>query len=512
MAKFENEMKEHRQRSESALAMGGPAKLKRRQEAGLLNARERVECLLDPGSWRESGLFATSTVPALADETPADGKVTGYGRVEGRPVGVVAYDFTVKGSSSSFSNNRKMTHIKDVAKRRGFPVIFMGESTGVRMPDIMGGRGMGMMSDETRFLRFRESPWVSGIFGFAFGSAAWHACASDFNVMRKGGVMAVSSSKLVRMATGQDIDPEDLGGWTVHARITGFADAVADSDEEAIGLMRRFLSYLPSNSSLPAPLAEVPDGSGDQADKLLDIIPDSPSQVYDARDVIKCVVDSGSFFELKQHFARNATTGLARIDGRPVGVVANNPKFKIGALDANACDKITSLIVLCDSFNLPLVFFVDQPGFLVGAEAEKQGIAGKVINWMNAISLCTVPRLTVIMRKSYGQAYVNMAAGGLGDEIAAWWTADVSFMSPHSAAKIVYGVDREEDPEEYDARLVEMARDNSPYSLAAVYGAQEVIDPRETRDFLTSMLFVHEQRNGGFVGKHFMATWPSSYR
>ena len=509
---FEDKIREHEDRFQRAMAMGGPEKLKQRHEAGWLNARERVAYLLDSGSWRESGLFGTSNLPDMADQTPADGKVTGFGRVEGRTVGIVAYDFTVKGSSSSLTNSRKMNHVKDVAKKRGFPVVFLGESTGVRMPDIMGGRGMGMMSDETRFLRARESPWVSGIFGNAFGSAAWHACASDFNVIRKGGVMAVSSSKLVRMATGHDVSPEELGGWEIHARITGFADAVAETDEEALDLMQRFLSYLPSNSALPAPREETAKGSEELSRRLLEIIPESPNQIYDVHDVIKAVMDRDSFFELKPLFARNATTGLARIDGRSVGIIANNPKHKVGALDANACDKITSLIVLCDSFNIPIVFLVDQPGFLVGLDAERQGIAGKVINWMNALSLCTVPRVTVIMRKSYGQAYINMGAGGLGDEIAAWLTADVSFMSPDSAAKIVYGVDPKAQPDEYRIRLEEMERDNSPYALAAVYGVQEVIDPRDTRAFLTSMLEVHEQRNTGGIGEHLMATWPSSYR
>ena len=510
IVKFEQQIKDHEQRRLTALAMGGPNKLQRRRDAGLLNARERIGLLFDEGTWRESGLFGTSNLPDMAAQTPADGKVTGFGCIDGRTAGAVAYDFTVKGSSSSLTNNKKMSHIKEVAKTRVFPVVFLGESTGVRMPDIMGGRGMGMIADETRFLRARETPWVSGIFGNAYGSAAWHACASDFNVMRKGGVMAVSSVSLVKMATGQDVTPDELGGWELHSRVTGYADAVADTDEEALRLIRTFLSYLPSNSSLPAPRTGT-SGAG-HCDQLLDIIPESPNRIYDVHDVIEAIVDDHSFFELKALFARNAVTGLARIDGRPVGIIANNPKHKVGSLDANACDKITSLIVMCDSFNIPLVFLVDQPGFLVGLEAERQGIAGKVVNWMNAISLCTVPRLTIIMRKSYGQAYVNMGAAGLGDEVAAWWSADVSFMNPHSAAKIVYGVDPESDADAYATRLAEMARDNSPYALASVFGVQDVIDPRDSREFLLSALETHQERYAGGVGRHLMATWPSSFR
>lgn len=509
---FEEQIAQHQEKRRHALAMGGERKLARMREEGRFNARERVDCLLDNDSWRESGLFGTSHLPEMADATPADGKVTGFGRVDGRPVGVVAYDFTVKGSSSSSTNNRKMTHVKDVARGSGFPVIFLGESTGVRMPDVMGGRGMGNIADKTRFLRRRESPWVSGIFGSAYGSAAWHACASDFNVMRKGSVMAVSSAQLVRMATGQEVDPEELGGWKIHAKVTGFADAVSSSDEETLQLIRRFLSYLPSNSSCAPPKVATLEPTTEAHESLLDVFPDDPSKLYDVREIIRRVVDRDSFFEIKELFAPNACTGLARVDGRTVGVIANNPRHKVGALDADACAKIISLIVLCDSFNIPLVHFVDQPGFLVSLDAERQGIAGKVINWMNAISLCTMPRLTVIMRKSYGQAYVNMGAGGLGDEIAAWWTADVSFMHPKSAAHIVHRVDPESNPEEYSVRLDEMARDNSAYALASVFGAQDVIDPRDTRDFLKSGLEFHERRLTGGIGDHLLSVWPTSYR
>jgi acetyl-CoA carboxylase carboxyltransferase component len=510
-SKFAEQIADHERRTAKALAMGGPAKLKRRHDSGVLNARERLDYLLDAGSWSETGLFATSARPEQVDETPTDGKITGFGRIGGRQVAAVAYDFTVKGSSSSSTSNRKMAHVKAVSKDRGFPMVYLGESTGIRMPDTMGGTGMGNISSRERFLRARETPWVSAVFGFAFGSAAWHAVAADFNVIRKGAVMAVSSPKLVRMATGRDISAEELGGWAMHAQVTGFADAVADTDEQALDLVAQFLSYLPGNSSLPAPRLAVPDGSNDAIAQLLEFVPESPRQVYDVRKVINAVVDAGSFFEIKAMFATNATTGLARIDGRSVGVIANNPMFKVGSLDANACDKITSFVVLCDSFNIPLVFLVDQPGFLVGPDAEAAGIVGKVINWMQALAQCSVPIFTVIMRKSYGQAYVNMGAGGMADQIAAWWTADVSFMSPSSAARIVYGIDPAAKPDEYERRLAEMSVDNSAYSLASNYGAQDVIDPRDTRSYLTTMLDVYDPQGTGAVGKHLLAGWPSSF-
>ena len=508
---FEDAVSDHKRRTEKAMAMGGPDKLANRAKTGALNARQRVDMLFDSNSFRETGLFGTSNRPEDRASTPADGKVCGFGAVAGRSAGVVAYDFTVKGASSSATSNKKMQHIKDVGAERGIPVVYFCESTGVRMPDIMGGVGMGGMSDKTRFLRRRESPWVSAVFGYAFGSAAWHAVAADFAVMTKGSVMAVSSPGLVAMATGQDVDKEVLGGWKLHSEVTGFADAVAENDEEAIELIQRFLSYLPGHNQELPPTVPAADSSGDRSDALSDIVPDSPSQVYDIRKVIDVIADDESVMEMKPRYARNMVTALTRFDGQSVGVVANNPLYKGGAIDAHACDKVTSFLVLCDSYNIPIVFLVDQPGFLIGVEAERQKIAGKVINWMNALSLCTVPKVTVILRKSYGQAFVNMGAANTADTVATWFTADVSFMDPRSAVRVVHGKTREEGPEEYDRNLAAMARENSGYDLASVYGAQDVIDPRETRGFILDSLNTYTRRRSGGVGEHLLSNWPTSF-
>ena len=215
--------------------------------------------------------------------------------------------------------------------------------------------------------------------------------------------------------------------------------------------------------------------------------------------------------EMKPRYARNMVTALTRMGGQTVGVVANNPLYKGGAIDAPACDKVTSFLVLCDSYNIPIVFLVDQPGFLIGVEAERQKIAGKVINWMNALSLCTVPKITVILRKSYGQAFVNMGAANTADTVATWFTADVSFMAPQSAVQVVHGITREEDPEAFDRHLLLMARENSAYDLASVYGAQDVIDPRDTREFVLNSLETYSRRRNGGVGKHLLSNWPTSF-
>jgi acetyl-CoA carboxylase carboxyltransferase component len=508
--KFEKQIEDHERRRSRARAMGGEDKLAKRRTEGLLNARERIERLLDPGTFRETGQFGVSYIPEMRASTPGDGKVTGFGKVDGRRVGVVGYDFTVKGSSSSYTNNRKMAHVKDTGGKRGFPVVFLGESTGVRMPDIMG-EGMGMNFEGPRFLRTREAPWVAAVLGNAFGSAAWHACCSDFCVMRKGAVMAVASPGVVSMSLGREVSPEELGGWQVLAEHSGFADLVVDTDEQAIAAVRRFLGYLPTNNRQPPPVASVPEGSDEAMKTILDLIPESAAQVYDVRKVIKAIADHDSFFEIKERYGRSIATGLARIDGRPVGFIANNPQFKGGAMDADACTKATDFIVLCDSYNVPLVFLQDQPGFLIGPEAEKRGVIGKVINWMNALLQVTVPRISIILRKSYGRGFINMGGAGIADEIAAWWTAEVSFMNPRTAVMVVHGIKEEDDPKRFGDLLKEMARNGSAYDMGAVFGVKEVLDPRETREYLKETLDIQLSRLTNGVGLHRLSNWPTSY-
>lgn len=507
----ESDPDRHARRRAAALAMGGPRKLAKRAEAGQLNVRERVGLLFDDGSFREAGLFATSPLEADKDTTPADGKVTGTGEVDGRRTALIAYDFTVKGASSSSTSNKKMQHMKDLAARAGMPLVYLAESTGVRMPDVMGGLGMGQANDRTRFLRRRESPWASAVFGYAFGSATWHTVSSDFAVFRKGAVMAVSSPGLVSRATGQEVDREELGGWRIHSQVTGFADAVADTDEEAIGLVRRFLGYLPAHSGEAPPVVPVAPGSGERLGELRTIVPQARSQVYDMRKVIEVVADADSVFPIKAAYGKSLVTCLARLDGRTVGFLANNPMFKGGAIDAAACDKATSFLVLCDSYNIPIVFLVDQPGFLIGLEAERQKVAGKVINWMNALSLVTVPKVSVMIRKNYGQAYVNMGGAHTADSTAAWWSAEVSFMDPRSAVSVVHGLDPEREPELYAERLAEMSRDTTAYDVARVYGVQEVIDPVDTRAYLIRALEDNHLSRTAGVGEHLLSTWPTSF-
>lgn len=508
---FDDLLNDLEARRAKVLEMGGAEKLAKRRAAGWLNARERIERLFDSGTFMESGLFATSVQPADADRSPADGKIAGFGQIRGREAAVVANDFTVMGASSAAINMKKIGHMKRTAAGRGIPLVLLGESSGARLPDNMGARGMGTLlaQDPQQYLRCRESPWVSAALGLCYGSSTWYCVLADFNVMRKGAIIAVSSSLLASLAMNDTVEAEELGGWRVHAEITGFADQVADTDEEAIDAVKRFLAYLPSNNAEMPPTAPVPPGSGARAADILKILPESRTQVYDMRKVLQCIVDDNSWFELKARFGKAGVTALARLDGNTVGIIANNPLFKGGALDADACDKIVSFLVLCDSYNIPIVMFVDTPGFAIGIEAERKRAPGKIMNFMNALALVSVPKLTVLVRKSYGQAYINMGGGRNSDEFIAWPTAEVSFMDPNYAVTVVSGL----KPGDlgFDDKKHIMVKDNSVYDIAAVYAVQDVIRPEQTRDYLIRMLGVHRLRLSKGIGRHLLATWPTSY-
>jgi acetyl-CoA carboxylase carboxyltransferase component len=492
--------------------MGKPERLAERRAAGQLNARERLAHLLDEGSFFEVGLLATSHRPEMREKTPADGKIAGFGRIAGRPVAVVSNDFTVLGASSSVINGKKIKHVKDTAARRGMPLVMLGESSGARMPDRMGAAGRAILGqDPFEFRRLREMPLVSALLGDCYGSSTWYACMSDFAVMRKGATMAVASSRVTSVAINQPVDPEDLGGWKLHTEKTGLVDYAVDTDAEALAVVRRYLSYLPQNAGEVTPRAEVPAGADEAAAQVLEGFPASPSQVYDSRKVAGALVDPGSLFELKPRFGRSLVTALARIDGRAVGVIANNPMVRGGAIDVDAMRKATSFLVLCDSFNLPLVFLVDQPGFLIGIDGERLGAPGRIMNWMNALSQVTVPRVVVTLRKNYGQAYLNMGGGRHSEIAAAWPTADFGFMDPRVGVNVLHGVKRDEDPERFDRLVAEISQDSSAFSLAALFEAQAVIDPRETRSFLKQALEIQCSGPGRGIGAHHLANWPTSY-
>ena len=503
--------KELAARKAKALQMGGAEKLAERHNAGIMNARERLTYLLDGGSLKETGLLTFSIRPETRDRSPADGKISGFGRIDGKPVALVANDFTVLGASSSQINMKKMRHMKRVASGQGMPLILLGESSGGRMPDRMGAQGRSTIGqDPYEYRRLRESPWVSALMGDCYGSSTWYSCMSDFVVMRKGAIMAVSSPRVTSLAINQSIDPEELGGWRLHTETTGLIDLACDTDQEVLDAVKAFLSYLPGHQNEPPPAAEAAQPRLPE-DRILQLLPESRAQVYDVRKILDCIVDRDSLFELKGRFGRALVTALARIDGKSVGLIANNPLHRGGAIDPDACDKAVSFMVLCDSFNVPLVFMVDVPGFMIGLEGERKRAPGKIMNWMNAMALCTVPKISVIMRKSYGQAYLNMGGGQNSDEVAAWPTADLGFMDPRLAVNVLYGVKADAEPERFRELADTLGRDAAVWDLAGLYEAQDVIEPQATREYLIRTLEVYRSRLRNGVGRHLLGNWPTSY-
>ena len=504
-------IEELRERNRQALAMGGPEKLAARRAAGVMNARERIEQLLDPDSFVEAGLFAAGIREEVRHKSPADGKIAGVGRIAGRPVALVSNDFTVLGASSSVVNMKKLRHMKKLAVEHGMPLILLGESTGSRMPDRMGAAGRATLAqDPTEYRRLRDTPMVSALLGECYGSSTWYSCISDFRVMRKGARMAVASGRVTSIAINQRVDPEELGGWRLHAEVTGLIDVVAESDADALATVKRYLGYMPGHAGELPP--EYPDAEpgGDQG-KVLEILPESRARVYDARDILRLLVDKDSFFELKAGFGKPIVTALARLGGKSVGLVANNPKFKGGAIDVDSMQKATGFLVHCDSFNIPLVFYVDQPGFLIGVDGERRGAPGKIMNWMNALQLVTVPKITVIARKNYGQAYLNMCGGHAADWVILWPMADLGFMDPTVGVNVLYDLREQDDPERFRQLRAELARDTSAWDLAALYEGHMVIDPRETRTALLKVLDVLRKRRSAGVGQHHLRNWPTSY-
>jgi acetyl-CoA carboxylase carboxyltransferase component len=311
------------------------------------------------------------------------------------------------------------------------------------------------------------------------------------------------------MAIGEKVDLEELGGWRLHAEQTGLIDRFVESDEEALQEIRRFLSYMPShNQELPPVQAPAPDAAQDQA-RILEILPEKRTQVYDMRKIIEVIADRDSVFELKPRFGRAAVTALARLGGKVMGVIANNPFVGGGALSAEACRKIVDFQVMCDSFNIPLLRLIDTPGFVVGKDAERKGAPGLIMNMMNSTSFVTVPCITIIVRKAYGRAYVAMGGGRHNEELLAWPTAEVSFMDAGFATTIVHGL-TPKDPG-FEEALAQIRQNDAIWDMATIFSLQNIIKPQETRDYLIRAFDLYRNRRGGGVGKHHLQNWPTSY-
>lgn len=476
---------------------GGAARIEQQHKKGKLTARERVDLLLDPGSFVELDRFVThrSTDFGLADNKPlGDGVVTGYGRVDGRHVYVFAQDFTVFGGSLAEAHATKICKVMDLAARNGAPIIGLNDSGGARIQE--GVVSLGGYADI--FLRNTMVsgviPQISAILGPCAGGAVYSPAITDFVFMVRGiSYMFVTGPNVVKTVTHEDVTAEELGGADVHASVSGVAQFAHDSEAESIQEIRRLLGFLPSNNIDSPPHRETSDPVDRREEELLDIIPDNPNKPYDMHEVIGRIIDDGEFLEVHKDYGPNILVGFARLGGHPVGVIANQPAVLAGVLDINASAKGARFIRFCDAFNIPLVTFEDVPGFLPGIDQEHGGIIREGAKLLYAYSEATVPKVTVITRKAYGGAYDVMNSKHVrGDYNVGWPTAEIAVMGPKGAAEILFKRDiaGADDPEAKLDQVVEEYREKfaDPYHAASRGFLDDVIDPRETRPRLISVL------------------------
>ncbi len=493
-------------RETRAREMGGADKLERQRGKGRMSARERIAALLDPDSFDEHGLLAHSDLPEAADKTPADGKVTGFGAIDQRQVYVAADDVTVMAGAGGRVGVGKQLKGMAYAAQKGYPCVCLGDAGGARVPDIMGSAGMmSMVYPVTESApRNRSVPLITAIMGECFGGAAWTASLSDVVIQVKGTAMCVGGPSILEIATGEKTSTEELGGWELHAKVTGQVDLFASDDAECLQLVRKSLGFFAS----PGGAGRGEAAGEGRLDNIFDLVPADPRATYDMHRLLEAVCDPGSVLELKPFFDGSLITALARIEGRTVGVLANNPKVTAGAMGPGACQKATSFICLCDSFDIPLVFLHDTPGFFVGRRAEEGAMPQKIMNWIAALQQCSVPRISLIVRKSYGMAHCNMSGGNMGsDVLLAWPNADVSFMAPAVAVNVVFGRKLQEmkDPgAAREAMMEEISRANAPWEAAGRNYIDRVIDPRDTRIELARAL----ARAAGTKSKRLLANWP----
>lgn len=513
---FEDLLEELKNKRKRFLQMGGPEKVKKRHEKGWFTARERIERLLDTGSFMEVGLFAHSDFPGMEEKTPADGLICGYGQINGRRVAVIANDFTVLASTNAKVNLKKLLLFKiQVKEKMKVPLIFLGEAGGARMPDCQGAKEIcdltGFLPDGLRpeYTHFRAQPFIFAAFGKCYGVADFQANLADFVVQVKGSTISVSGPRALKKAIGQAYGGEETGGWEVHSKITGITDRTAEDEEDCFSTIKKFLDYMPGNQNELPPVRSVPDGSEERMAHILEMLPANRKRVYDMHHIVECIIDGGELFELKPEFGRMLITGLARINGEVAGIIANNPIVNMGATDTDALDKMMEFLCLCDSYNIPVVFFHDTPGHMVGKDAEVKKVGAKVVNALQCLFQVTVPKIAIIIRKTYGQATINMCGiGGGPDFIVAWPTAEIGFMEPLIAADVVYGSLSEDKRE----KMVEkMIGDTSPFPAAGAYCIQDIIDPRETRNYLIKVFQIIRDSEDKGLSKHRLANWPTKF-
>jgi methylmalonyl-CoA carboxyltransferase large subunit len=474
---------------------GGPERLAKQKAEGKLTARERIDALVDPGSFEEVGLFAQhrQTHFGLAGkEIPADGVVTGAASIDGRLVHLASQDFTALGGSAGELHSLKVADVMEMALKSGNPFVLINDSGGARVQegiDSLSGYGRVF---HTNVRLSGAVPQIALICGPCAGGAAYSPALADFIIQTRQAQMFITGPQVIKQVTGEQITAEALGGADAHMTRSGVIHFVAENDQEALHLCRRLLSFFPSNN-LEDPPRVAAENNVDPNPELNRVIPDDPKQGYDVRTVITGVVDRGDFLEVQAGYAMNIVIGFGRILGRSVGVIANQPSVISGVLDINAADKASRFIRFCNAFNIPLVTFVDVPGFLPGVQQEHGGIIRHGAKMLFAYSAATIPKIQVILHKSYGGAHLAMCSRDLGaDRVYAWPTAEVAVMGAEGAVEIVFRKEMQEaqDKAARRAELIEQYRStfSTPYVAAGRRLVDDIIEPADTRKHLAQAL------------------------
>ena len=496
---MDDRIDELREKRAKAKEGGGEERIAKQHDKGKMTARERVEYFLDEDTFHEFDQFRTHrnhTFGMEEQQLLTDGVVTGYGEVNGRTVFVFAHDFTIFGGSLGEVFAEKICKVMDKAMDVGAPVVGLNDSAGARIQEGVGSLGGFGEIFQRNVDASGVIPQISGIFGPCAGGAVYSPAITDFVFMVKDtSHMFITGPDVVETVTGEEVSFEELGGAVTHAATSGAAHFAEDGEEEALDNIARLLSYLPQNNVEDPPRVDPWDDPNRRTDELADVVPNAPKKPYDAIDVIEGVVDEGSFFEVHERFAKNLVVGFGRLDGRSVGIVANQPRVNAGTLDIEASEKGARFVRFCDAFNIPIVTFEDVPGFMPGTDQEHGGIIRHGAKLLYAYAEATVPLLTVITRKAYGGAYCVMASKHIGGDVNyAWPTAEIAVMGPKGAVNILYREElaESENPEADREELIEEYREEfaNPYTAADRGFIDDVIEPGETRSRLIDDLSV----------------------
>ena len=474
---------------------GGEKRIEKQHAAGKLTARERLSELLDHGSFQEKYAFAQHRCTHFGmegKELPADGVVTGAGTVGGRLVHAASQDFTVGGGALGEVHGDKIVEAMELSLKTGSPFVFINDSGGARIQEGIDALGGYARVFRHNVLLSGVVPQVSLICGPCAGGAAYSPALTDFIIQTKHAQMFITGPGVIKTVTGEEVTAEALGGPEAHMHYSGVVHFIAEDDRDAIGICQRLLSFLPSNNAEDAP-ARPHSGQVTEDPGMREIVPQNPRQAYDVREVVRRVVDDGDFMEIQTQFAATIVIGFGRVLGRTVGVVANNPAVRAGVLDIDSSDKASRFVRFCNAYNIPIVTFVDVPGFMPGVQQEYQGIIRHGAKLLFAYAAATVPKVTVIVRKAYGGAYVAMASKDLGaDAVAAWPTAEIAVMGAEGAVEVIFRkeIKQAEDPAAKRAELIDLDRGtfSTPYVAGGRRMVDDVIDPAETRRYVARSL------------------------